>query len=33
VLSASCGIEVTRVIEYKPLLDRDLDASGRLDQL
>src|SRR2546421_2682578 len=27
VLSASCGIEVTRVIEYKPLLDRALDLA------
>ena len=27
VLSASCGIEVTRVIEYKPLLDRAVELS------
>jgi propionyl-CoA synthetase len=27
ILSASCGIEVTRVIEYKPLLDRALDLA------
>jgi propionyl-CoA synthetase len=28
VVSASCGIEGTRVIEYKPLLDRALDLAG-----
>jgi propionyl-CoA synthetase len=28
VVSASCGIEVARVIEYKPLLDRALDLAG-----
>jgi len=28
VVSASCGIEVTRVIEYKPLLDRALDLAA-----
>jgi propionyl-CoA synthetase len=28
VVSASCGIEVTRVIEYKPLLDAALDESA-----
>ncbi len=27
VLSASCGIEVTRVIEYKPLLDKAIELS------
>jgi propionyl-CoA synthetase len=27
VISASCGIEVSRVIEYKPLLDRAIDLS------
>ena len=27
VLSASCGIEVDRVIEYKPLLDRAIDEA------
>jgi propionyl-CoA synthetase len=27
VVSASCGIEVARVIEYKPLLDRALDLA------
>ncbi|MGH8940946.1 MAG: AMP-binding protein, partial [Actinomycetes bacterium] len=27
VLSASCGIEVARVVEYKPLLDRALDLA------
>jgi propionyl-CoA synthetase len=33
VLSASCGIEVDRVIEYKPLLDRALEqASHRPDR-
>ncbi len=28
VVSASCGIEGARVIEYKPLLDRALDLAG-----
>ena len=28
VLSASCGIEVTRVIPYKPLLDAAIDLSS-----
>ncbi|MCU7834011.1 MAG: propionyl-CoA synthetase [gamma proteobacterium symbiont of Taylorina sp.] len=28
VLSASCGIEVTRVIEYKPLLDQAINLSS-----
>jgi propionyl-CoA synthetase len=28
VVSASCGIEVARVIEYKPLLDRALELSS-----
>ena len=28
VVSASCGIEVARVIEYKPLLDRALDLAA-----
>jgi propionyl-CoA synthetase len=28
VVSASCGIEVARVVEYKPLLDRALDLSS-----
>src|SRR3989442_10919807 len=27
VVSASCGIEVTRVIEYKPLLDRAMEMA------
>jgi propionyl-CoA synthetase len=27
IVSASCGIEVTRVIEYKPLLDEAIDLS------
>ncbi|MHB1342746.1 MAG: propionyl-CoA synthetase [Thermoleophilia bacterium] len=27
IVSASCGIEVTRVIEYKPLLDRAIELS------
>ena len=27
VVSASCGIEIKRVVEYKPLLDRALEAS------
>ncbi len=26
VLSASCGVEPSRIVEYKPLLDRALDA-------
>jgi propionyl-CoA synthetase len=28
VLSASCGIEVDRIVEYKPLLDRALELSS-----
>ena len=28
VVSASCGIEVDRVIEYKPLLDRAIEIAG-----
>src|SRR6478735_5902305 len=28
VVSASCGIEGTKVIEYKPLLDRAIDLAG-----
>src|SRR5215831_16744339 len=28
VVSASCGIEVSRVIEYKPILDRALELSA-----
>jgi propionyl-CoA synthetase len=28
ILSASCGIEPSRVVEYKPLLDAALDRSG-----
>ena len=28
VVSASCGIEVSRVVEYKPLLDRALELSS-----
>ena len=27
IVSASCGIEVTRVIEYKPLIDKAIDLS------
>jgi propionyl-CoA synthetase len=27
VVSASCGIEITRIVEYKPLLDRALEIS------
>ncbi len=27
IVSASCGIEVERVIEYKPLLDRALELA------
>jgi propionyl-CoA synthetase len=29
VVSASCGIEVSRVIEYKPILDRAIDLARR----
>ncbi|OLL75424.1 Acetyl-coenzyme A synthetase [Pseudonocardia sp. Ae168_Ps1] len=29
VVSASCGIEGSRVIEYKPLLDKAIELSGR----
>ncbi len=29
VVSASCGIEVSRVIEYKPILDRAIELSQR----
>jgi len=29
IVSASCGIEVDRVIEYKSLLDRAIDLAGR----
>src|SRR5207247_9439995 len=28
VVSASCGIEVSRVIEYKPILDRAIDLAS-----
>jgi propionyl-CoA synthetase len=28
VLSASCGIEASRIVEYKPLLDRAIEMSG-----
>jgi propionyl-CoA synthetase len=28
VISASCGIEPTRIVEYKPLLDRALELAG-----
>src|SRR6266487_3027761 len=28
ILTASCGIEVSRVIEYKPILDRAIDLAG-----
>lgn len=28
IVSASCGIEVSRVLEYKPLLDEAIDISG-----
>ena len=28
VMSASCGIEVNRIVEYKPLLDRAIEMSG-----
>jgi propionyl-CoA synthetase len=28
ILSASCGIEVTRVIEYKPLIDRAIELAA-----
>ena len=29
VVSASCGLEGTRIVEYKPLLDRAIEASAR----
>jgi propionyl-CoA synthetase len=33
ILSASCGIEVSRVIEYKPLLDKAIDiATHKVEQ-
>ncbi len=28
VVSASCGIEVSRIVEYKPILDRAIDLAG-----
>jgi propionyl-CoA synthetase len=28
VVSASCGVEIKRIVEYKPLLDRALELSG-----
>src|SRR5919204_6457412 len=28
VISASCGIEVSRVVEYKPILDRAIELAG-----
>jgi propionyl-CoA synthetase len=28
IVSASCGIEVTRIIEYKPILDKAIDEAG-----
>jgi propionyl-CoA synthetase len=28
IVSASCGIELTRVIEYKPILDRAIELAG-----
>ncbi len=28
IVSASCGIEVSRVVEYKPILDRAIDLAG-----
>jgi propionyl-CoA synthetase len=32
IVSASCGIEVTRVIEYKPLLDRAIEMASHKPQ-
>jgi propionyl-CoA synthetase len=32
VVSASCGIEVSRVVEYKPLLDRALDLASHVPE-
>ena len=32
VVSASCGIEVTRVIEYKPMLDKAIDLASHKPQ-
>jgi propionyl-CoA synthetase len=31
IVSASCGIEVARVIAYKPLLDRPMEAAAMID--
>ncbi len=28
VMSASCGIEASRIVEYKPLLDRAIEMSA-----
>ena len=33
VLSASCGIEPGRVVEYKPMLDRALELGGAFERL
>lgn len=32
ILSASCGIEIKRVVEYKPLLDRAIDLAAHKPQ-
>ena len=32
MISASCGIEIKRVIEYKPLLDKAIDLSAHKPQ-
>jgi propionyl-CoA synthetase len=32
IVSASCGIEVARVVEYKPILDRAIELSDHLPQ-
>jgi propionyl-CoA synthetase len=32
ILSASCGIEINRVVEYKPLLDRALDLATHIPE-
>jgi propionyl-CoA synthetase len=29
VVSASCGVETSRVLEYKPILDRAIELSSR----
>ena len=33
IMSASCGIEVTRIVEYKPLLDKAIDIAQHKPQM